>query len=424
MCPAFAKETNRSRRTCFTVTIVTPIAAAPLSDLPGVLQNCLVLAWPGWIYGVNTLTGRRYLFLCPDARTASGGIAVIYDTVKALVLAGHDAVVVHNSASAGYPDYEDAPPMVYTLACWKVRMPYIGRRARLKEYARRLTGKLTNGPLSYLQLRSTDVVVAPELMLADALAAFPHQEVGIFVQNPFTFQKAYVAALSRGHDVRQKVKWYIGIANLCEDQFMLLDMARHYYIPVSMKPEEFPYRGQKEELITYMPRRRVDEAKIMAEALRRRGHVGGYSIEALDGLPREAVSEKMQRSRFFISLVKEEGLAFPVAEAMAAGCIVVGYTGLGARDYFTEETGIPVVEDDTAGLVRALEAAVEEYQTDPKRLDALRWHASEVVRQRYSRQAFEDALLDTWAQIDGVTGHRPNADLESMPQHASGQGLP
>jgi glycosyltransferase involved in cell wall biosynthesis len=89
---------------------------------------------------------------------------------------------------------------------------------------------------------------------------------------------------------------------------------------------------------------------------------------------------------------------------MAAGCVVVGYTGLGGREYFTENTGFPVAEDDTAALVRALEAAVTEYEQNPTRLDALRRHASEVINARYSRQNFEASLLRIWERLTATKG--------------------
>jgi Glycosyltransferase len=169
-----------------------------------------------------------------------------------------------------------------------------------------------------------------------------------------------------------------------------------------MKPEEFSFGAEKDDLITYMPRKRPVEAKLIVEALSGRGHVGGYRIEPLENLPRTEIAARLRRSRFFISLQKAESIGFPAAEAMAAGCIVVGYTGLGGREYFTDELGIPVTEDDTAGLVRALETAVAEYATDPMRLDAMRTRASAEINRRFSRAAFDEALRAVWKQIDAV----------------------
>ncbi|RWR04650.1 glycosyltransferase family 1 protein [Paenirhodobacter populi] len=339
---------------------------------------------------------RRYLFLCPDRRTASGGIAVIYDTVVTLRRLGYDAAVVHNSANAGYPDYADAPQLFYTLEWRKVWASGIGVRAGLRERCRLLIERFRGGHLSRLDLRPSDVIVTPEYMLAETMGAFPEQEIGVFVQNPFSFQKAHAHALSQGNDIRKRAKWFIGVSGVCHDQFDLLGIREAHHLPVSMKPEEFPFGAEKDDLITYMPRKRPVEAKLIVEALSGRGHIGGYRIEPLENLPRAEIAARLRRSRFFISLQKAESIGFPAAEAMAAGCIVVGYTGLGGREYFTDELGIPVTEDDTAGLVRALEMAVAEYATDPTRLDDMRTRASAEINRRFSRVAFDEALRAVW----------------------------
>lgn len=344
---------------------------------------------------------QRYLFLCPDRKTASGGIAVIYDTVVVLRAAGYEAAIVHNSPGAGYPDYPDAPPMYYTQAVLLGAERFGGRKLRATGPLLRARDRVRGGRLPRVELREDDVIVTPEFMLADALAAFPHNEIGVFVQNPFTFNWAFMLAQTRGFKPFDRVGWYIGIADICMHQFELLQLPRTFYMPVSMKPEEFPFAQDKAPLITYMPRKRPDEAKMIDLALRQRSGIAGYRLEAIDGMPRTAVSAKLQESRIFISLLKQEALGFPAAEAMASGCITVGFTGLGTEEYFTPETGVPVPEGDLYALVRAVEVVVAEYEQDPTRLDALRRHASEAVNARYNRKAFESALLDIWRDLEG-----------------------
>ena len=78
-----------------------------------------------------------------------------------------------------------------------------------------------------------------------------------------------------------------------------------------------------------MPRKRPWEAAIISEALIRRKNILDYRIEALENMPRSEVANKLADSRIFISLLQHEALGFPAAEAMAAGCIVIGFDGLG-----------------------------------------------------------------------------------------------
>jgi hypothetical protein len=74
----------------------------------------------------------RYLFLCPDSTSASGGIAVIYDVVALLNKSGYCAIVVHNSPDAGYPDYSETVPMLYTKEMNKIYWRYLDKKNKLK----------------------------------------------------------------------------------------------------------------------------------------------------------------------------------------------------------------------------------------------------------------------------------------------------
>lgn len=325
---------------------------------------------------------------------------MIHDAVEVLRRAGHEACVLHGSPRAGYPDRPDTP-RAYTHDYRLARRAFDGRGTRAKETLRIWADRLRGGPLPRLSPGPDDVVIVPEIMIGAAMTAFPRSRLGVFVQNPFTFQWAHAEAMSRGLDIRARAAWFLGVSEVCMDQFDLLGITTGHYLPVTMKPEMFPFRAEKEQLITYMPRKRQGESLIIVNALKARLKISGYRLESIDKAPLETVSSTLQKSRFFISLQKQESIGFPAAEAMAAGCIVVGYTGLGGREYFTPETGIPVIEDDTAGLVRALEAAVTEYESAPQRLDALRLNASETINRRYSRAAFEEALLRIWHDIGG-----------------------
>jgi glycosyltransferase involved in cell wall biosynthesis len=170
--------------------------------------------------------------------------------------------------------------------------------------------------------------------------------------------------------------------------------------PVGPNFDLFPFRQDKKRQIAYMPRKRSWEAGQIHEALVRRGRIKGFDIVTVDGMTQAQVAKSLGESLIFISLMKEEALGFPALEAMASGCVVVGYTGLGTREYFTPETGIPIEEGDTPALVQAVESAVAEYEADPSRLDGMRREASRCVTARYSREAFRSGLLQAWALID------------------------
>lgn len=345
---------------------------------------------------------RRYLFLCPDRKSASGGIAVIYDMVALLNRAGRDAAVVHNGPTAGYPDYPTEVPAFFTDRIRKAEWRWMGPRQKMNRIGQWTSERMRPGRLRPVDPRPGDVIVTPEFMLAETLEAFGGWPIAVLVQNPFEVMVAHDRAVSRGFDPAAGVMAWCGIADVCQRHLDILGARNVLYFPVSMKPQEFPFRAEKADLVTYMPRKRPWEARIVDRALRARGALGRYRLEALDGIPRAQVAEKLGESRIFISLLKEEALGFPAAEAMAAGCIVVGFDGLGCAEYFDATTGVPVTEGDVAGLVTAVEAVIAEYDRDPARLDAMRRRASETVNARYGPEAFETGVTAAWQEIEAI----------------------
>lgn len=343
---------------------------------------------------------RRYLFLCTDDKSASGGTAVIYDLVALLNKSGYDAALVHNSPDAGYPDYPVQVPTFYTRAMQQVYWRYSRPRGRLKMIKDRLA--LRQKKLLPVSLRRTDIIVVAEFQFAEAIEAFDGLPIVVFVQNPFSLMTSYHRAVGRGLVPQKQVKFWLGIADVCRSHLSILGLEPNAIFPVTMKPQEFPFQKLKQRLITYMPRKRPWEAALIAEALARRNRLSGYRIEALENITRSEVAAKLAQTRIFISLLQQEALGFPAAEAMAAGCIVVGFDGLGTAEYFDEEVGVPVTEGDVASLVEAVEQVVIEYEADPSRLDVMRCEASKRVNSRYSTSAFETRVLEAWRQLDEV----------------------
>lgn len=352
---------------------------------------------------------RRYLFLCPDRTTASGGIAVIYDAVASLRRAGYEAAVLHGRPAAGYPDHPAFPPRLYRPDHLWTLFKHSSWRSKAQRMPNLLQNTLRRGPLPRWNKAPDDVLVVPEFMLDAALETYGDRPIVAFVQNPFSFLEARMRAKKRGFDIRKRVCFFLYVSEICRDALDLLQLDARALVPASMKPDDFPFAQAKDRLITYMPRKRPEEARLIDEALRARGRIGDYRLEALDNLPRAEIARKLGQSRFFLSLQKRESIGFPAAEAMAAGCIVVGYTGLGGREYFDETTGIPVTEDDSFGLVQALEQAVAEYESAPHRLDALRQHAAREIRARYSPEGFDRGLLAAWKEIEARLTPAPRA---------------
>lgn len=349
--------------------------------------------------------------MCPEVSAASGGVAVIYACVETLRQAGHDAVVLHARADYRYPGTPFRPPILASADIGRTYLRQTSRRRKLHVLKGLLKSRAASAGSAYVDLRPDDVIVVPEFMIVTATETFPDHRKVVFSQNSFSYIRLFDRAIRAGADPDATVLCNVGINDTCMEAFSLMSDRPGLRIVVSPDLDLFDDGQAKQRTITYMPRKRKSEADFLHAALERRGKVADFDLIRLDRMTQPEVARHMAESLIFVSLMKDEALGFPGIEAMASGCIVVGFTGLGTEEYFTPETGFPIREGDNVGLVLTVERIAAEYRADPARLDALRRHASGVVRARYNPQAFRDTLLEAWDRIDRMA-RRDGTGLE------------
>ena len=100
-----------------------------------------------------------------------------------------------------------------------------------------------------------------------------------------------------------------------------------------------------------------------------------------------------------VSQLRPSGrLGLPLAEAIACGCLVVGYHGLAGRDFALPH--MHVVEfGDLLGLLKGVEQELDRFDAAPEVVIQERLAASEAILQTYSLEAELECCLRTWAQI-------------------------
>jgi hypothetical protein len=141
--------------------------------------------------------------------------------------------------------------------------------------------------------------------------------------------------------------------------------------------------------IAYMPRRRAEEVAEVLHLLAARGVLDGWELVPIDGRTEQETAELLRGCAVFLSFSEREGFGMPPAEAMAAGCYVVGFTGLAGRDFFDPAYSRPVPEGDVLAFAQAVEAVCG---TDPDILAKAGRTASETILGRYSEAGLRDDL--------------------------------
>jgi glycosyltransferase involved in cell wall biosynthesis len=169
----------------------------------------------------------------------------------------------------------------------------------------------------------------------------------------------------------------------------------------AIDPRLFYYQEKKNRQIAFMPRKHRMEAEEVLNYVKFKGALEGYSFAPIDNVSEDEVARIMWESLFFVSFGYPEGFSLPPAEAMACGCIVVGYHGGGGREYFLPEHSFPINSADTRTFERVLESVLQEYSGDPSRLDGMRLQAARYIASEYSFANEESDILAAWRAILG-----------------------
>lgn len=305
----------------------------------------------------------RILFLCPTADKINGGIKYIFRMAEALRADGHDAVVFEKNSVR--------PHWFPSTA------PLVNERE--------------------LQPRADEIIVLPEDQpdVLRTIASWPQQKI-IYCQNHF-----YAAIGAQGaHSFAN-----FGVKDILCSSKTIMDYCaeRHpgtrlHHIPCSVDPHVFK-PGTKTRSLALIPRKRPVEAAFLQDKLIAQSSTW-RDIEwiSLHNTDENAIAESLGRAAVFLSLSRLDGFGLTPIEAMASGCVVAGFTGIGGREYATPNNGFWAEEDDLPGCYAALTQALAFWSAGGKPLEDYR-QATQKTADRYTPDAFTAAVREAWNSI-------------------------
>jgi len=309
----------------------------------------------------------QIIFFCPPVTILNGGMRTIFRMAEVLCAAGHEAIVFEEK----------------------------GRRPGWFRSTAPIAGQGVFDP------RADQILVLPEDQ-PHILATFANwtQRKVVYSQNHF------YGALGIGE--AESYADY-GVTHILCSSMTIYNHAklRHpkvtpFFIPCPVDGSIFK-PARKEKKIAFMPRKRGIEATYIRDMFRFTFPAHrDWTWELIRDKTEAEVAALLGEAEVFLSLSRLEGFGLTPLEAMAADCVVAGFTGGGGRDYATAENGFWADEDDfeacVAGLGKAAALAAEGGD-DPARV-AYR-AACRTTLQAYTPARFEDAVKDAWAAILG-----------------------
>jgi glycosyltransferase involved in cell wall biosynthesis len=310
----------------------------------------------------------RILYFSHDIREPRGGIGVLYDHVAVLRRNGFDAFIVHTTPDFRYPF---GPPDV----------PVVDASSKLsisRDDVLVIPEDLRGALRSCRSVRCRKVLFCQgHFLIFDGLA--PGETWSDF---------GFSGYLCVSAPIQRALKEWFGVA---------ADIVRPGIDPVFFG--EATRRADSPLTIACMPRKGRDTLRLVRGLLAAHGFaaIAGLSWLEIEGLPRAEVAARLRQSCIYVSTSRFEGLGLPPLEAMAAGCLVVGFAGSGGLDYASPENGVWVPDDDPWALAAALKKTVAGLN-DPALQPALmtRCRAGHATALTYSRARFERDLIAFW----------------------------
>jgi hypothetical protein len=306
----------------------------------------------------------RIIYYLVRASGPSGGIKVLLEHVKVLREAGFEAFA--------YAKNQEQRPIAFDID-----VPI-------------LTGAINISP--------SDIIIRPETFSARDLEATSKGGLrqAVFVQNHY-FCRSSLGAARRYEDlgVRDVFCASRRIKRFLEENDIAQDVP---VVPCAIETATVPAAGKIEQ-IAAMPRKRSMEYEFIKHHFGlRHPHLADIPWVAIENLPHREVLEVLARSTVFLCLQRFEGFGLPALEAMAAGCLVVGFPGDGGWEYANDTNGTWLGDEDIEGAADALALAVAGSRSgSPEALAKI--EAGKATAARYSREPRDTELVALFKKI-------------------------
>ncbi|MFD9705218.1 glycosyltransferase [Lentzea sp. NPDC059081] len=282
---------------------------------------------------MSTMT-RQVVYVVPDVTEPSGGVRAMYRHAELAECTGFDAKVWHLAEGFQAGWFSSSAPVITGETC---------------------------------ELGPDDVLVVPEVMVLDGFDPAPGVRKVVFNQNHY-----YTYDNFSGPDYpawKPVPQVWGGSTKSVEVLTALHPKFKVHLVPYVIDTALYRFEEERKRKIVLLPRKRPREAAVLSALFKNDKRFADVEVVSLDDVSEQKVADELADASVFIALGRDEGFGLPVAEALSAGCVVIGYPAGGGAELF-EAPGTHAVEDadvltivEKAAAVFAQEPSVEERRT-------------------------------------------------------------
>jgi glycosyltransferase involved in cell wall biosynthesis len=311
---------------------------------------------------------RRILVMCPDWNQPSGGVRKLYRHVDVLTAHGFNAFIEHQSPDFRCTWFEHNTPIADPRETWPPT--------------------------------PSDILLCPEQVSWQMVLKTRGVPKVIFNQN------AYQTFMGKSDEFKVAPythRDFVATIVVSEDSRKYLEYVfpGHpiYRVHNAINPLLFCYEPNKRLRIAFMPRKNKPDVTQLLLILNCRGALDGIELSPIQGMNEAQTAQALRESLIFLSLSTHEGSPMPPLEAMACGCLTIGYDGLGGREYVNQQYAVPVAQEDVVSFAQAVEQVLMQAREDPGPILEKGRLASEFVTRNYSPAREEQDIVAAWREV-------------------------
>jgi len=139
--------------------------------------------------------------------------------------------------------------------------------------------------------------------------------------------------------------------------------------------------------------------KQLLHILKVKGALEGWRVVLIDKFTQARAAEVLRESAVFLSSSHPEGFGLPPCEALACGCVVIGYHGNGGSEFLLPEFSFPISVGDILGFVQTARRVLADYAKNASAFVAITEKATKFALENYSQERERESIVACWQQI-------------------------
>ena len=358
---------------------------------------------------------KRLMFICDDINTPTGGIKQIYRQVDVLNANGFNAFVLHRHYGFKCTWFKNQTQVAYyhpifdsldkLLRSSVTDNTVLGTLLKIKNFYKKNIIEAflkAKNKSKNIVIQSNDIFVFPEvygpkiaqllngnkkiIYNQGAYQTFFHHDLNLENNTTPYLNKELIATIVNSEDAKNYIIHVF--------PQMIVERVRYGIDSKNFYPAE-----NKKRKIAFMPRRLRADLLQVINILKFRGILENWELVEIHNMNEHQVANNLRECALFLSLSINEGFGMPPAEAMACGCIVVGYAGKGGKEFFKEDFCYPVEDRDVIAFAKTLEKVIKEYENDDKPFLEKGRKASQFILSEYSMEIEVKTIVSCWNEI-------------------------